>query len=432
MDRIVIIGNGIAGISAARHVRKHSEHEIIVVSGESDYFFSRTALMYIYMGHMKLEHTKPYEDWFWEKNRIELIKDWVTTIDTAKKTVSLSGSGKLKYDKLILALGSQTQMYDWPGQNLSGVSGLYSLQDLNDIEESTRGIKNATIVGGGLIGVELAEMLHSRGIHVTFLVREKNFWDIVLPLEEAQLVNDEILDNGIDLRLSTELKEIIGDNRGQACGILTSAQEELETQFVGITTGVSPNIGLAEKSRIAVKKGILVDEFLQTSIPDIYAIGDCAELRTPLEHRRAIEPVWYVGRMMGETVARTLCGEKTAYQPGVWFNSAKFFNIEYQTYGTVNPQPKQDEEHFVWESQKDRKLMRIAFSESSGAVLGVNVLGIRVRHELWDKWISEGWRIDEVIKRLEEANFDPEFFKKYEGQIRRKFEEEFAHFEITR
>ena len=83
MEHIVIIGNGIAGITTARHIRKRSDHRITVISGETEHFFSRTALMYIYMGHMKFEHIKPYEDWFWEKNRIELKRhgcsQWMLT-----------------------------------------------------------------------------------------------------------------------------------------------------------------------------------------------------------------------------------------------------------------------------------------------------------------------------------------------------------------
>jgi NADH dehydrogenase FAD-containing subunit len=84
---IVIIGNGISGVTCARHIRKKDESaQITIISGETDHFFSRTALMYIYMGHMKYEHTKPYEDWFWEKNRIDLKRAWVEKIDFEKKT----------------------------------------------------------------------------------------------------------------------------------------------------------------------------------------------------------------------------------------------------------------------------------------------------------------------------------------------------------
>ena len=101
MQKIVIIGNGIAGITAARHIRKLSHHHITVISGETDYFFSRTALMYIYMGHMKFEHTKPYEDWFWKKNNINLKTTWVSTIDFDEKKVFCQYGDIISYDILI-------------------------------------------------------------------------------------------------------------------------------------------------------------------------------------------------------------------------------------------------------------------------------------------------------------------------------------------
>ncbi|MEO1253363.1 MAG: FAD-dependent oxidoreductase, partial [Bacteroidota bacterium] len=185
MQHIVIIGNGIAGITAARNIRKLSEDQITVISGETDHFFSRTALMYIYMGHMKYQNTKPYEDWFWEKNRIELKRAWVRAIDLDKKGISFDDGGSLSYDKLILATGSQSNKFGWPGQDLRGVQGLYSFQDLELMEENTKSVEHAVILGGGLIGVEMAEMLHSRNIPVTYLIREKNFWGNVLPKEES-------------------------------------------------------------------------------------------------------------------------------------------------------------------------------------------------------------------------------------------------------
>ncbi|MDX1327297.1 MAG: FAD/NAD(P)-binding oxidoreductase, partial [Arenibacter sp.] len=85
MEHIVIIGNGISGITAARHIRKLSDKKITVISNENAYFFSRTALMYVYMGHMKFEHTQPYENWFWKKNRIELLTAYVERVDTENK-----------------------------------------------------------------------------------------------------------------------------------------------------------------------------------------------------------------------------------------------------------------------------------------------------------------------------------------------------------
>lgn len=417
MQHIAIVGNGIAGITAARHIRKNSDFEITVISAESEHFWSRTALMYIYMGHMKYEHTKPYEDWFWEKNNIKLVYDYVEKVNTENKTISLKSSDSISYDKLILATGAQPNKFGWPGQDLKGVSGMVSLQDLEYIEKYTEGITHAAIVGGGLIGVELAEMLHSRNIKTTFLVREELFWDNVLPKQEAQMISDHIKTHGIDLRLQTDLKEILGDENGRVRAVVTGEGEEIPCQFLGLTPGVHPNIDLAKASGINVDKGILVNEFMETDTPDVFAIGDCAQRKAPVPGRGPIEQVWYTGRMMGETVAQTICGNKTAYSPGHWFNSAKFFDIEYQTYGRVWNQLKVDEAEFYWQHPQEDIAIHCVMDKNNTEFKGINTFGIRMRHEIFDQWLKNGVGLDYVISNLETANFDPEFFAKYEDQI---------------
>ena len=277
-EHLVIIGNGITGITVARNVRKHSDMKITVISSESKYFFSRTALMYVYMGHLKWDNIKPYEDWFWGKNRIELIYSHAVSIDTESKTVNLKDKRKISFDKLVIATGSETNKFGWPGQDLPGVQGLYSRQDLEMLDSNTVDINNAVIVGGGLIGIELAEMLHTKNIHVTFLVRENHYWGNILPPEESALVERLITERGLDLKLETQLKEILPSPGGKAGAVVTDKGETIECRFVGLTPGVHPNIDLAKNSKINTGRGVLVNEYLETNIPGIYSAGDCAEI----------------------------------------------------------------------------------------------------------------------------------------------------------
>ena len=414
---IAIIGNGISGITAARYLRKLSDHKITVISAETDHFFSRTALMYIYMGHMRFEDTKPYEDWFWTKNRIDLKRAYVSKVDTANKTLQFSEGDDLKYDKLIIACGSTPNKFGWPGQDLDKVHGMYSYQDLEAMEKHSEGLKKAVIVGGGLIGIEMAEMFHSRHIPVTFLVRENSFWNGVMPPEESQMINREILANGIDLQLETELKEIIDDGNGAAKAAVTSKGETIECGFVGLTAGVSPNIKFLADSGIEMTRGIMVNEFLETNVPDVYAIGDCANARNPLPGRRPIEAIWYTGRMMGETVAYNICGKKIAYDPGIWFNSAKFFDIEYQVYGTVSARPAENHTSLYWEHSDGNKSIRIVFDKENNQIIGFNLMGVRYRHEVCEKWLKDKVNVEDVLQNLGMANFDPEFFEEYESDV---------------
>ena len=425
----VILGNGIAGITCARHLRKLDENlRITVISGESKYFFSRTALMYVAMGHMEFKHTQPYENWFWEKNRIELLHEWVDRVDFSQKTLEFQSGDKLSYDQLILATGSKPNKFGWPGQDLEGVQGLYSKQDLEKFEENTaQSVQRAVIVGGGLIGIELAEMLTYKKIPVTFLVRENGFWDNVLPKEESELVGRHILEHHIDLKLQTELEEILSDEKGRVRAVKTSKGEEIPCQFVGLTAGVSPNVEFLKDSGLEIKRGILVNEFFETNIPDVFAIGDCVEFqKAPGPDRKTIEQVWYTGRMHGETLAYSLAKEKTAYRPGVWFNSAKFLDIEYQTYGTVPPTWNQEEyKSFYWEHANGKVCFRILMNSES-RILGVNIFGFRLRHEFFDQAIREGWQGEKVIANLDKADFNPEFYAPYYLEIQKAFLKDFG------
>ncbi|TYP77251.1 NAD(P)/FAD-dependent oxidoreductase [Aquimarina intermedia] len=425
MEHIVILGNGISGITAARHIRKLSDKKITVVSAETEYFFSRTALMYVYMGHMKFEHTQPYENWFWKKNKINLKQGKVIQIQGAQNMLIFDNGETLSFDKLIVATGSKPNKFGWPGQDGKGVLGLYHKQDLETLEKvapNNTVCKRAVIVGGGLIGIELAEMLRSRDIPVTFLVREKNFWDSVLPAGESEVINRHIRNHHIDLRLNTNLDKILLDDQGAAKGVvIKETQEVIECSVVGLTAGVSPNIQFLKDSDIETNRGVLVDDHLRTNIPSIYAIGDCAEQRTAIGNRNPVEAVWYTGRMMGEVVAQTLCGKPMKYKPGHWFNSAKFLDIEYQTYGWVFAKPKEHEKHFHWRHSDDTKCITINYNKDSLQFIGINTFGIRLRHEVFDRWLTQKKDVYYVIENLREANFDPEFYAHYEAEIKTAF-----------
>lgn len=427
-EHIVIIGNGISGVTAARHIRKLSDKKITIVSAETDYFFSRTALMYVYMGHQTFQHTQPYENWFWKKNRIELKKGYVKTVDTNSKTLHFVEGDSLKYDKLIIATGSKPNKFGWPGQDLDGVMGMYHKQDLENLEKyapNNKICKRAVIVGGGLIGIELAEMLHSRHIPVTFLVRESSFWNGVLPEGESEMINREILSNGIDLRLGVNLKEIKADENGKVKSVvIPETGEEINCDVVGLTAGVSPNIDFIKESDIETGRGAKVNRYLETNIPDVYAIGDCAEQHEGIDQRRPIEAVWYTGRMMGETVAQTICGNRIKYKPGHWFNSAKFMDIEYQTYGWVWAEQKEHEARFYWEHESGKKCIHMNYDKNTREFIGINNFGIRMRHEFFDKILTEKRSVDYVLEHLADANFDPEFYKLHEKEIVAKFNKE--------
>lgn len=311
-----------------------------------------------------------------------------------------------------------------PGEQLEGVQCLYSHQDLQQMELSTKQVHRAVIVGGGLIGVEMAEMLRSRKIDVTMLVREEAFWSNALPLQEARMLGSHIRSHEVDLRLETELKLIHHDKKGRVGSVTAGNGETIPAEFVGIAVGVAPNVSFLSGSGVSCGRGVLVNEFLETNVPGIYAVGDCVERTSELPGRSKIEQVWYTGRMMGEVVASTICGERKKYEPGPWFNSAKFFDVEFQAYGRVGNMLGDGEMDFYWQHESGTRAMHFVWKKLTGEFLGVNSFGIRLRHEIMDRWLRTRKVIDEVIGRLPEASFDPEFTRSDLKVIQRTFARE--------
>ena len=430
---IVILGNGVAGVTAARSIRRQSDHSITIISGESDYFFSRTALMYVFMGNMRMADLYPYPNSFWSQNRIQCLRGWVSHLDTAKKIIHLDNGQPVVYDRLILATGSSPSLpAHIPGIHLKGVQGLFHLEDLEKMEQASRNLHHAAVVGGGLIGIEMAEMLHARNIPVSFLVREKSYMDYALPPEESAMVSRHIREKGIDLHLETTIAAIYGDDSGSVNGISTHSGLSIPCQWVGMAIGVHPNINLALDTPLQTQRGFVVDEYLQTNIPDIFAVGDCAELRNPPPGRKAIESTWYAARMMGEAVANSVLGIRQPYNPGITFNSAKFFDLEYQTYGDVLPYPAKGTSQIFYSTPDGKKSIRIAWKESDGAVLGFLLMGIRYRQAVCEQWIQTCTPIDTVLSQLALANFDPECSLQYEKGVLDAFHHQTGHRIIPR
>jgi NADPH-dependent 2,4-dienoyl-CoA reductase/sulfur reductase-like enzyme len=298
---------------------------------------------------------------------------------------------------------------------------MYSKQDFDGIWAYTKGkkyrqpkIKKAVILGGGLIGIELAEMLTKEGIQVTMVIRDKRFYSNVVQAEESAILESHIASHHVQLIKSSGIEEVLSKD-GIICGVRLIGGDILETEFLGLTIGVEPNVRWINEPLIQKGQGVLVNEFLETSWPGIYAIGDCAELRAPTYGRRAIEPVWYTGRLMGEYVAENvLKPQSKKYDPGIWFNSAKFFDIEYQIYGNVAPEENENHFHFTW--QKENAILRVAFDKED-RLQGVQSLVTRIRHEVAEDWIRRGVSKDFLNKNFEKLLFDHEFSLIYKENI---------------
>lgn len=408
--KIVIVGNGVAGVTCALESRKrHAHADITVISGETDYFFSRTALMYAYMDLMPRKALEPYERGIYDKKQIRRIRDWVVDLDATAQTVTLQGGESLPYDKLVLAVGAAPNMFPWDGadQVKDGLVHFVSMQDLDACERLTPSTKQAVVVGGGLIGIELVECLLHHGVDVTFLIREPYYWPIALGAEESTFVAEHMREHGAKVALSEEMTKINVDAAGRVCSIDTNEGRTVPCQMLGIAAGVKPNIGRFDGFKDAPKtdRGIIVNERFETSLDNVYAIGDCASIH-PTDGAPYGETIWYSAKRHGENVVPNLFGESNTYKPPIFFNSSKFFEVEYTTVGEVVKVP--DGAMSLYRKHPSKPVsQRIVYLDDR--VIGFNMLGSRWNHEVLTTWIQERRSPDWVNAHLSAAQYDVEF-----------------------
>jgi NADPH-dependent 2,4-dienoyl-CoA reductase/sulfur reductase-like enzyme len=320
-----------------------------------------------------------------------------------------------------------------------------TLGDLQRLDAEARPGMRAAVVGGGLIGVEVAEVLHHRGLTVTFLVRESWYFPLALDAAEAAMVAEHVRAHGVDVRLGVNVEEVLRGEDGRIRGVRVAPAPgaatagpaggspgppgEVPCELLVSAIGVVPNTGFLRDSGLALSKGgaIEVDGALRASLPDVWAAGDCANVEW-LDGSRRPEQLWYTARDQGRIAALSMLGDEAVYARGAWYNSAKFFDLEYTTAGWVpvllswdntplDPGPGMR----CWYQRVPGRAESQRIVLEGDRVVGFNMLGSRWNHEPLLKWIHERRSLDDVLRRLAQAQFDEEFsrrFRVHEGAAR--------------
>jgi NADPH-dependent 2,4-dienoyl-CoA reductase/sulfur reductase-like enzyme len=419
--RYVILGNGVCGIEAALALRaRDAEARISIVSDESDHFFSRPALMYIFAGQLRLQDTEPYDRGLYERMRFERVKARVSALDAGSRTLVLESGGTLDYDRLLLAVGSVARPAPWPGAVGPGVHAFVTLRDLEHLQADARPGQRAVVIGGGLIGVEVAEILHHRGLSVSFVIRESWYFPVALERREATLVAERMRSHGIDVRLGVDTDEILRDAEGRVRAVRAGGAE-IPCDLVVVAIGVVPNTGFLRGSTVglAATGAVETDEALRTNAPDVWAAGDCANV-TWIDGSRRPEQLWYTARDQGRVAAASMLGDDARYTRGTWYNSAKFFDLEYTTAGWVpasldpdNSPADPGPEVRTWFHRVPGTFESQRIVCRGDRVVGFNMLGSRWNHEVLLRFIHERRDLSWVTARLHEAQFDEEFTSPY-------------------
>lgn len=410
--RAVIVGNGVAGVEAALALRQRNPRaSITLLSAEHPYFFSRTALMYVLAGQLSLRDTEPHGRDFFRKLGMELRSGRAVGLEPGR--LLLEGGGELPWDQLLIAAGSVGREAAWPGAEGPGVHRFVTLQDLEGLERAVRPGGHAVVVGGGLIGVEVAEVLKQRGMHVDFVIRESWYFPVALDRREAKVVAEHIAGHGVGVHLEEEVERLERGPNGALKAVYLKSGKRLEAELLVAAIGVQPNTAWLRTSGIGLDPGsgaIEVDAQLRTSMPGVWAAGDCARV-TWVDGSRRPEQLWYTARDQGRVAGANMGGEERSYRRIHWYNSAKFFDVEYTTAGFIPPEVNRGGllGWQSWYQQLPGKAVTQRILVKDGRVVGFNMLGSRWDHEILLRWIQERRSLEEVLERLDDARFDEEF-----------------------
>ncbi|MBU3678894.1 MAG: NAD(P)/FAD-dependent oxidoreductase [Candidatus Kapabacteria bacterium] len=422
---ILIIGNGIAGATLARRLKERGRGEelmVTLISDEAPYHFSRPAMMYLSTGQLRMEHLKSFPDESWDALGISRVTGHVERIDAEAKQVHLSNGTVLGADVIVLATGSRPNVPTGLNTSLHGVHTYTQMQDVAALDDSLKGAHHGVVIGGGLIGVEAAEIMathmHARqGSSITSVVREHGFYGNMLPRFESQLVTRHLQQHGIGVRVTTTVSSIEDhDGDGRVDHVTLSDGTVIPADVVVVATGVVPRTQLAKDAGVTVDDGIVVDEWFRTSNATsfprmrksiIYAIGDCAQLPW------GVQQTWYAGRMHGEHLAEILLGSDEPFCEPIEYNSAKFFDLEWSTYGRV-PAESDSASSVLLTDTNDSRCLRIVH-DAKRCVVGIHALGLRLRQSTCEQWIAQCKPLDHALEELRDVMFNAEFVPAFVG-----------------
>ncbi len=335
MTRYVIVGNGVAGVAAISSLRAlEGSAEIVQVAEDARGFYSRPGLAYYLTDEIPEKMLTIYTKDDWRKLKTRFVKGVVTTINPQKHQVEFGALGKLSYDRLLLATGSTAVPAAVPGAALQGVVKLDDFDDSRRIISLARRAKTAVVLGGGIIALELVEGLKARGVKVHYFLRGKRYWPNVLDEAESRLLEQRLAEDGVTLHFQTEAAEILGKS-GKVIAVRTTRGETIRCEMVAVGIGVKLRLELAEAAGLATDKGILTDENMRTSQPDIFAAGDVAQVRDPVSGQAFIDTLWYPAREKGRIAALNMTGRKIPYQRKVSVNVLRLAGVMTTIIGAV-------------------------------------------------------------------------------------------------
>lgn len=397
MKRVIIIGNGLCGTIFAKTLRDiDPEFEIDIFGQEHYLYYPRPNLIEFLAGNMPYDRLFAFsETWYGDHNiRLDLDQK-VEKIDPAAKTVNLKNQGEREYDKLLLANGAYAGVPPIKNVDKSGVFTLRTLEDALNIQAYLKNRKKVAVIGGGLLGLEIARALNAGGAEVTVVEFFPRLLPRQLDSQAATLLKRQIENMGIHVCLGKTTEEILGE--GEATGLRFKDGGEVAADMIIVAAGVRPYLDLAQEAGLETGRGVIVNAHLQTSHPDIYAAGDVSE------HKGRVYGIIPASFQQARTAAYNISGQVQEYEGTVPSNTLKVMGVHVTSLGLVNPEEEGYEEVFKLDEAKGcfKKVVL-----QNGAIVGAIWMGTKEGINEISRLVSQKAGIGDHKADILEDGFD--------------------------
>jgi nitrite reductase (NADH) large subunit len=392
----LIVGNGVAGNSAAETIRRiDPAGKILMFSRERYHFYYTPALPEYLAGEKQLKDFTLHNAQWYEKNRIDLyLETEVTRIDSRGKIAKTQKGGEFSFHTLLLACGGKSFLPPIPGSSSPGVFTLRTFDDAGALLKTAREAKKAVVIGGGLLGLEAGNGLRKRGLQVSVVEFSPRLLPRQTDLPGAALLQRQMEEMGFRFFLGAKTQEIAAGEKGLR--VLLEGGQELAAELVLISAGVRPEISLAQALGLPLDKGIKVDDRMYTGLDGIYAAGD------PVEHRGRFYGIWPAAMEQGRIAGANMAGQEQLYSGTVPSNSLKVAGIDLVAAGEIDPEGKM--ESTVVRDEARKIYRKLVWQENR--IVGAMLLGDTRGKEEIQRAIQSKKDLSSLKKELAEEKFD--------------------------
>ncbi|CAH2030875.1 NAD(P)/FAD-dependent oxidoreductase [Trichlorobacter ammonificans] len=375
--RYVLIGNSVAAVGAIRAIRKlDNEGEITVISREKYPAYGRPLISYLLGGLITEKEMAYLPEGFYEQNRINLLLSTeVTGLDTAAKTVRCADGRTIGYDRLLLATGGDP--FVPPIEGLTGKARIFTFTTWDDaakLKAIAGDITRAVVIGGGLIGLKAAEGLNLLGKAVTVVELADRVLSSAFDRPAGKIVARKMRANGIDVITEDTVASVSGEGNAIS-GVTLKSGDFLPCDTVVVAIGVRPATGFLQGSGVQVNRGVVVDNHMRSSVPDIFAAGDVAEAEDFFSREKNPMPIWPDAYIQGAVAGTAMAGGEREYEGGLAMNSIEFFKVSTISMGVTNPKNPEEYEILTATDIENYQYRKLVLQEGRlvGAVLVGNV-----------------------------------------------------------